>query len=112
MHWTKACFLILASACASVAQDASQDPLVGDPIVVSVSEKALPVSAVSATVTVLTRSEIENSHARNTTGFPDNGGGPLYSLSREMGNRKYEEFVGFPNPGITVAGGVTAHLTK
>jgi vitamin B12 transporter len=65
MQWIKVCFLILATAGAGVAQDASQDPLVGDPIIVSVSEKALPVSAVSATVTVLTRSEIESSHARN-----------------------------------------------
>jgi iron complex outermembrane receptor protein/vitamin B12 transporter len=46
----------------SFAQD---DPIIGDPIVVSVSEKALPVSAVSATVTLVTRAEIESSHARN-----------------------------------------------
>jgi vitamin B12 transporter len=57
----KAGFLILAGAFTAYAQD----PVLGDPIVVSVSEKALPVSAVSATVTILTRAEIENSHARN-----------------------------------------------
>jgi iron complex outermembrane receptor protein/vitamin B12 transporter len=39
--------------------------VIGDPIVVSVSEKPLPVSAVSATVTVIGRGEIETSHARN-----------------------------------------------
>jgi outer membrane cobalamin receptor len=39
--------------------------VIGDPIVVSVSEKPLPVSAVSATVTVIGRGEIETSPARN-----------------------------------------------
>jgi outer membrane cobalamin receptor len=87
MQWIKVCFLILATACAGVAQDASQDPLVGDPIVVSVSEKALPVSAVSATVTVLTRSEIESSHARNVGELLLNTPGLHVSRSGGAGGR-------------------------
>jgi hypothetical protein len=36
----------------------------------------------------------------------------LFVRLQNLANRKYEEFVGFPNPGISIAGGVTAHFTK
>src|SRR5262245_11303832 len=58
-----ACIVMTAFAAPIVAQ--SPAPERTEPIVVTVSGRALPLSSVSASVTVISREEIEASHAVN-----------------------------------------------
>ena len=104
-----ATLLIFSGALPAHSQDPPAD-LASDPIVVSVSEKALPISAVSATVTVVTRDEIESSHARNVGELLLNVPGLHVSRTGGAGGRSSVSIRGGdPNFTLVLIDGVAAN---